>query len=316
MKISNMAQMRITKHSLWYCALTGAVVLGPVLFSPAALASTPNTARPVAFTIRLEDQILATLRYLPVTFVASAATTTTTTTSTTTTLVTSTTTTLAPSATTSTTSTTSPPTTTTTSPPATKVNPTQIQRGSFVWRYPALPTSLQRLWSVGSDNVVLKGALMRFQNVHNLPTTGQMDTTTWHAIVAAARANAIDPNPYTYVTVSQTQPESLTLYIDNYSFFKTTVNTGISEAPTANGTYPVYLRYTTTTMSGKLPNGKPYHDTGIPWVSYFNGGDALHGFIRGGYGYPQSLGCVEMTYAHAAIVWPHTPIGTLVTVSA
>jgi lipoprotein-anchoring transpeptidase ErfK/SrfK len=156
---------------------------------------------------------------------------------------------------------------------------------------------------------------MRFQDVHDLPTTGQMDTTTWHAIVTAARKNQIDPNPYTYVYVSQTQPESLKLFIDNYLFFTTAVNTGISVAPTANGTFPVYVRYTTTTMSGKEPDGKPYHDPGIPWVSYFNGGDALHGFIRGGYGYPQSLGCVEMTYAHAAIVWPHTPIGTLVTVA-
>jgi len=302
--------MRFAKHSLWYGALTGALTLTPLLFGPSAVASTPKASRPVPFTIRLEDQILATLRYLPVTFVANASTTTTSTTTTTTTLAPGATTTTSP-----TTTTTGPVTTTTTSPPTSKVNPTQIQPGSFVWRYPTLPTSLQRLWSVGSDNVVLKGALMRFQDVHGLPTTGQMDTTTWHALVAAARANAVDPNPYTYVAVSQSQPESLTLYIDNYAFFSTAVNTGISVAPTADGTFPVYLRYTTTTMSGKLPDGKPYHDTGIPWVSYFNGGDALHGFIRGAYGYPQSLGCVEMTYAHAAIVWPHTPIGTLVTVS-
>ncbi len=156
---------------------------------------------------------------------------------------------------------------------------------------------------------------MRFQGVHNLGTTGQMDPTTWHALVQAARTDQVDPTPYTYVYVSQQQPETLTLYIDNYAFFTTEVNTGLSVAPTQNGTFPVYLRYTVTTMSGKEPDGKPYHDKGIPWVSYFNGGDALHGFIRGAYGYPQSLGCVEMTYAHAAIVWPHTPIGTLVTVA-
>jgi lipoprotein-anchoring transpeptidase ErfK/SrfK len=49
-------------------------------------------------------------------------------------------------------------------------------------------------------------------------------------------------------------------------------------------------------------------------VSYFLGGEALHGYIRGSYGWPQSLGCVEMPYANAGIVWPYTPIGTLVTV--
>jgi len=58
-----------------------------------------------------------------------------------------------------------------------------------------------------------------------------MNTTTWHSLVTAARKNQIDPNPYTYVYVSQTQPESLKLYINNYLFFSTAVNTGISVAP-------------------------------------------------------------------------------------
>jgi len=34
---------------------------------------------------------------------------------------------------------------------------------------PVMPTAVQRLWSVGTNNVVLTGALMRFQNVHGLP---------------------------------------------------------------------------------------------------------------------------------------------------
>ena len=93
-------------------------------------------------------------------------------------------------------------------------------------------------------------------------------------------------------------------------------NTGVSAAPTALGTFPVYLRFTSQTMSGTEPDGTHYSDPGIPWVSYFNGGDALHGFIRSSYGWPQSLGCVEMPFASAATVWPHTPIGTLVTVRA
>ena len=304
--------MRTTRKRLQFAALLGASLVGPLLLIPFASASVVQPARPVPFTVRLEDQILAELRYLPVAFVPAPSSATTTTTTTTL----STTTTTIGSPTTPTTVVDPPPSMTTTLKTTTTLaNPTLIQKGSFVWRYSVLPATLRSLWSVGTDNVVLKGALMRFQGVHGLPTTGQMDTTTWHAIVTAARKNQADPNPYTYVYVSQTQPESLSLYIDNYLFFSTAVNTGISVAPTANGTYPVYVRYTTTTMSGKEPDGKPYHDAGIPWVSYFNGGDALHGFIRGGYGYPQSLGCVEMTYAHAAIVWPHTPVGTLVTVA-
>jgi lipoprotein-anchoring transpeptidase ErfK/SrfK len=88
----------------------------------------------------------------------------------------------------------------------------------------------------------------------------------------------------------------------------------VAGAPTADGTFPVYARYTVTTMSGTNPDGSKYVDPGIKWVSYFNGGDALHGFPRGSYGFPQSDGCVEMPIANAAVVFPMTPLGTLVTV--
>ena len=60
-------------------------------------------------------------------------------------------------------------------------------------------------------------------------------------------------------------------------------------------------------MSGTNPDGSHYVDPGIQWVSYFNGGDALHGFVRGSYGFPQSDGCVEMPIANAAVVFPLTP---------
>ena len=50
------------------------------------------------------------------------------------------------------------------------------------------------------------------------------------------------------------------------------------------------------------------------WAN-FHGGDALHGFIRASYGFPQSDGCVEMPYGEAAEVYPYTPIGTIVHVT-
>jgi lipoprotein-anchoring transpeptidase ErfK/SrfK len=68
-------------------------------------------------------------------------------------------------------------------------------------------------------------------------------------------------------------------------------------------------------MSGTNPDGSHYNDPGIPFISYFNGGDALHGFDRAQFGFPQSLGCVEMTAGDAGTVWPYTPIGTLVHVA-
>lgn len=195
-------------------------------------------------------------------------------------------------------------------------SPSQEVPGVFAWRFTKLPASLSSQWSVGTDNVILRGAVMNFQNVHNLPTTGVVDAATWDTLVSAANTHQVDPASYNYVDVTETSPEVLTLYLNGVSTFHALVNTGISVSPTQLGTYPVYLRYTTQTMSGTNPNGTHYSDPGIPWVSYFYGGDALHGFIRSSYGYPQSLGCVEMPFASAGIVWPHTPIGTLVTVRA
>ena len=199
-------------------------------------------------------------------------------------------------------------------PATTQSDPAQQVNGTFTWAYPNLPTILSSQWRLGSDNAILRGAVMTFQSQSSLPTTGEADATTWSDLLRAVAASRVDPVSYNYVDVAMTSPEILTLYVGGHVKFHTLVNTGISVAPTATGTYPVYVRYLTTTMSGTNPDGSHYSDPGIPWVSYFNGGDALHGFIRSTYGWPQSLGCVEMTFASAQTVFPFTPIGTLVTV--
>jgi peptidoglycan hydrolase-like protein with peptidoglycan-binding domain len=187
--------------------------------------------------------------------------------------------------------------------------------GTFTWKYPNLPSTLQSQWQVGVAGAILRGALMNFQSVNNLPTTGVADSATWSDLMNAVQYHRVDPSTYNYVNVTQGSPEGLTLYVGNAVKFTTPVNTGISEAPTAPGTYPVYVRYLTTTMSGTNPDGSHYSDPGIQWVSYFNGGDALHEFPRDSYGFPQSLGCVEMPFASAETVFPYTPIGTLVTIN-
>ncbi len=300
--------------------VAGSMALGSLLVGSAAGASGARSHTAAAgqlpavpYSISLSDQLLAQLHFLPVTFVPfvrrpkPVATTTTTTTSTTTTTV-------LPFGTT---------TTTTTRPPAARrptgkapAIPVQLtlRRGHYAWRFPALPATFKSQWSVGTSNVILTGAIMRFQDVHGLPTTGQMDTTTWLALVRAVLVHQYNPTSYNVVLVNENLPQHLSLYQNGHVTFTTLVNTGISASPTELGTHPVYLRYLTQTMAGTNPNGTHYRDPGIPWISYFYGGDALHGFIRASYGWPQSLGCVEMPFAEAKTLWPQTPIGTLVTV--
>ena len=93
-------------------------------------------------------------------------------------------------------------------------------------------------------------------------------------------------------------------------------NTGIAAAPTATGTYAVYEREVGRHDEREEPRRLDLPRPRDPGISYFNGGDALHGFIRASYGFPQSLGCVEMPFSEAAAVYPYTPIGTIVNVAA
>jgi peptidoglycan hydrolase-like protein with peptidoglycan-binding domain len=195
-------------------------------------------------------------------------------------------------------------------------SPTSPTSGFYTWAYPHLPSALSTLWGVGNNNVIVRGALMAFQNDNQLPTTGVVNTATWNDLLSAAANNKTNPSSYNYVTVSESSPELVRLYVGGKYTFDTLANTGISVDPTPLGTFPVYLRYVSQTMSGTNPDGSHYSDPGIPWISYFVGGSALHGFIRSTYGWPQSLGCVEMPFTSAHTIWPHTPIGTLVTVQS
>ncbi|MFZ0667213.1 MAG: L,D-transpeptidase family protein [Acidimicrobiales bacterium] len=189
------------------------------------------------------------------------------------------------------------------------------QVGTFSWRWSGLPASLTSLWTPGYANVITQGAIMEFENASNLTSDGIAGPEVWSDLLKTVNTHATDPWPYDYVYVQKNpEPENVTVYRNGQPIYNTLANTGIAAAPTPDGTWPVYARYTVTTMKGTNPDGKPYVDPGIPWVSYFYQGDALHGYIRASYGFPQSLGCVEMPYAHAAVVFPLTPIGTLVTV--
>jgi lipoprotein-anchoring transpeptidase ErfK/SrfK len=190
----------------------------------------------------------------------------------------------------------------------------QPQYGSFAWRWP-LPATLTSLWMQGEPNVITKAAVMTFENQNGLTVDGLAGPEVWTALlgdVAAAKDNAA---PYTYVLVSKVLPENLTLYNNGApQYTNIPVNTGAPGADTTDGTYPVFEHVTSSVMKGTNPDGTTYDDPDVPWASFFNGGDALHGFVRAQYGFPQSNGCVEMTVADAGMLWPLTPIGTLVTV--
>jgi lipoprotein-anchoring transpeptidase ErfK/SrfK len=133
------------------------------------------------------------------------------------------------------------------------------------------------------------------------PAMARVWRTTMHVAAAAialvlawptgARA---DPDA-AYIYVSKQVPERLYLIEGGKIVFESPVNTGIRAAPTPDGEFQVFASYPQHTMKGTDPvTGRPYHDANVPYAMYFDGGRAIHGFYRRGYGYPQSFGCVEL----------------------
>jgi lipoprotein-anchoring transpeptidase ErfK/SrfK len=187
--------------------------------------------------------------------------------------------------------------------------------GTFAWRWTTVPADLTSQWTQGVETVVTKGAVEMFENQNGLTVDGLAGPKVWSTLLADEASNKVDSAPYVYVLVSKTLPENLTLYDNGVAQYTgIPVNTGAPGADTLDGTYPVFEHVTASEMKGTNPDGTSYDDPAVPWASYFNGGDALHGFVRAKYGFPQSNGCVEMTVADAGMLWPLTPIGTLVTV--
>ena len=113
-------------------------------------------------------------------------------------------------------------------------------------------------WQPGVYSTVTRAAVMSFEADHDLPIDGIAGRRVWLALTAKPRPVA--GVPYTYVVVRESSPETITIYRNGHSVFTSLANTGIPAAPTALGTYPVYLRYTSTTMRGTNPDGTHYDD--------------------------------------------------------
>jgi L,D-transpeptidase catalytic domain/Bacterial Ig-like domain len=185
--------------------------------------------------------------------------------------------------------------------------------GTFSWtgNYPSALTSQ---WKAGSANMLDVGAIRAFESVSGLTMDGYAGHTVWSHLLSAVAKGKTNPNGYSYALANQHYPETLTLWHNGQVVLKTLVNTGIPGRSTVDGTFPVYLKFYFTYMSGTNPDGSKYHDP-VYYANYFNGGDAVHQFDRAGYGYYQSLGCVELPWDAAKKAYGYLSYGSLVTVT-
>jgi peptidoglycan hydrolase-like protein with peptidoglycan-binding domain len=185
--------------------------------------------------------------------------------------------------------------------------------GTFTWRR-GYPRELRTFWRAGRPSLMQKGAIMAFESDHGLTMDGIAGTAVWRALLRAEAKGQQNAHGYTYARATKKSPETLTIWHNGHVVFRSLANTGIPVAPTADGTDPVYLRYRFQIMKGTNPDGSKYADP-VQFVAYFRAGEAVHYFPRPSYGFPQSLGCVELPLAAAAKAWPYLTYGSLVTVS-
>jgi len=86
------------------------------------------------------------------------------------------------------------------------------------------------------------------------------------------------------------------------------VSTGTWRTPTVIGTYKIYVKYRSASMSGPgyyLPN--------VPYVMYFYKGYGLHGtYWHNNFGTPMSHGCVNFTKDDAGWLFKFASVGTVV----
>ena len=91
---------------------------------------------------------------------------------------------------------------------------------------------------------------------------------------------------------------------------------GAPDTPTVTGKFHVYLQYPSQTMEGENSDGTPYKTEGVPWVTYFVGGYAMHGApwrsSFGWSGYGGSHGCVNMPVDSAHWIYDWADKGTVV----
>jgi hypothetical protein len=189
----------------------------------------------------------------------------------------------------------------------------QPPAGAFSF-HEGYPSQLSGFWQPGQMNLVTTGAIMSFESQHGMTMDGEASQAVWTAVLKAEAAQDANQDGYSYAIASKGDPETLTIWHDGRRVFRSLANTGIPIDPTADGTYPVYLRYRFQVMQGFNPDGSHYADP-VSWVSYFHNGEAVHYFPRYSYGWQQSLGCVELPYTSAEEAWPYMTYGTLVTVT-
>jgi len=111
-----------------------------------------------------------------------------------------------------------------------------------------------------------------------------------------------------WVVINLTQ-QTVVAYEGDKPVFATLTSTGKGTTPTITGTYRVYRKVISHTMSGGTSDADkdPYTLDEVPWSMYFTQGYALHGaYWHDQFGAVRSHGCVNLSPADAKFLFSWT----------
>jgi lipoprotein-anchoring transpeptidase ErfK/SrfK len=136
------------------------------------------------------------------------------------------------------------------------------------------------------------------------PTSVPQDTN-----VPSSDGNNTEDFTGRWIDVNLSQ-QMLYAYEDNTIVNSFPVSTGVAAHPTVTGQYYIYVKYTSTLMTGPgyyLPN--------VPYTMYFYEGYGIHGtYWHNNFGHPMSHGCINMYTPDAEWMFNWASIGTLVNI--
>ena len=102
--------------------------------------------------------------------------------------------------------------------------------------------------------------------------------------------------------------QTVTAYQGQTPVYTARASTGTWATPTVVGTFSIYVKYASTTMSGP-----GYYLTNVPHTMYFYRGYGIHGaYWHNNFGTPMSHGCVNLSLPDAEWFYNWAPVGTKV----
>jgi lipoprotein-anchoring transpeptidase ErfK/SrfK len=123
------------------------------------------------------------------------------------------------------------------------------------------------------------------------------------------QSNYKGPNAYKWIEVDLSR-QRLYAHENGQVVFSTLISSGVAGHRTPVGTFRVWAKVRSQTMSGpgyNLPN--------VQWVMYFSGENAIHGtYWHHNYGHPMSHGCINAPNAAARRLYYWAPPRVIVVV--